>query len=333
MRISVTIPAYNASRHIEQTLDSIMAQRRQPDEVIVCDDGSCDDTASIAARHPIGAKVIRRENAGVSAARNDTIEMATGDLIANMDADDLWHVDYLWRVEEAFEQYPDARLVFTRYWPFLEGHRPPSQDEADDAADTEIKEFDLAGYLSFDRKGLPVLPSFSVMKRDDLQTFGARPYLETHRCGENLLVHPLLAAMGRSCCIMARLGRYRMHAQSITADEVQSARWMAKVVGDMMVRAEAMGFDEESVSELSRYSASWLNMAGRRLGGAGFRREARRSFSRGWKLGGGLTSLKYLLASYIKAMDSRLWCEAWRPLESSRSSNPLLGMDDLVQAR
>ena len=310
-----------------------MAQRRQPDEVIVCDDGSRDDTAAIAARHPIGAKVIRRDNTGVSAARNDTIEMASGDLIANMDADDLWHVDYLWRVEEAFEQYPDAKLVFTRYWPFLEGHRPPAQDEADDAADSEMKEFDLAGYLAFDRKGLPVLPSFSVMKKDDLQKLGARPYLETHRCGENLLVHPLLAGMGQSCCIMARLGRYRMHAQSITADEVQSARWMVKVVDDMISRARTLGFDESSLSELSQYSAAWLNMAGRRLGGAGFRREARKAFTKGLKFGGGVNSLKYLLASYIKAMDSQLWCDAWRPLESSRSNNPLLAMDGLVQGR
>lgn len=310
-----------------------MAQRRQPDEVIVCDDGSSDDTASIAARHPIGAKVIRRENAGVSVARNDAIEMASGDLIANMDADDLWHVDYLWRVEETFEQHPDAKLVFTRYWPFLEGHRPPALDASEDADDSEMIKLDLAEYVSFDRTGLPVLPSFSVMKREDLQKLGARPYLDAHRCGENLMVHPLLAAMGTSCCIMARLGRYRMHAQSITADEVHSARWMVKVVDDMISRARTLGFDDQRMSVLSGYSAAWLIMAGRRLGGAGFRKEARRAFAKAWKLGGGLKSMKCLLASYIKFMDNQLWCEGWRPLESSRSSNPLLAMQGLVQGR
>ena len=73
MRLSVVIPAYNASSLLGETLDSVAGQVRSPDEVIVVDDGSVDDTNDIARKHPAVTKVLRRENGGIAAARNDGI--------------------------------------------------------------------------------------------------------------------------------------------------------------------------------------------------------------------------------------------------------------------
>ena len=92
-KISVIIPAFNASAHIVEALDSVLAQTLKPFEIVVVDDGSTDDTAervgAWAARSPIPVRLIRQANAGVSAARNRATEAAAGDLLAFLDSDDV----------------------------------------------------------------------------------------------------------------------------------------------------------------------------------------------------------------------------------------------------
>jgi glycosyltransferase involved in cell wall biosynthesis len=90
--------AYNAAPYLDSALASIAAQARQPDEVVLVDDGSTDGTAEIAeswtGRLPI--KVIQHgDNLGVGAGRRTAIEASTGDWIALLDADDYWLPDHL----------------------------------------------------------------------------------------------------------------------------------------------------------------------------------------------------------------------------------------------
>ena len=87
-KISVIIPAYNAEKHIEAAIKSIHQQNYDNLEIIVIDDGSTDTTADICKA--LGVKLIQQENLGISAARNVGLKAATGDLIAFLDADDLW---------------------------------------------------------------------------------------------------------------------------------------------------------------------------------------------------------------------------------------------------
>ena len=95
---SVVVPAYNAARTVGPTLASALAQTTRAIEVIVVDDGSCDDTVSIvadlAARDP-RLRLISQANAGVSAARNAGIAAAQASVIAFLDADDLWPAHHL----------------------------------------------------------------------------------------------------------------------------------------------------------------------------------------------------------------------------------------------
>lgn len=93
MKISVVVPAYNAAHFLPRCLNSVFSQTLQPAEVIVVDDGSQDDTAAVAER--LGAKVIRRPNGGLSAARNTGVQNSTSEWIALLDADDLWAPDKL----------------------------------------------------------------------------------------------------------------------------------------------------------------------------------------------------------------------------------------------
>ncbi len=88
--VSVVIPAYNAAATIEAAIRSALEQTRPPDEIIVVDDGSSDNTAAIvAAMHP-AITLIRQANAGCGRARNTGVRSAHGDWLALLDADDLW---------------------------------------------------------------------------------------------------------------------------------------------------------------------------------------------------------------------------------------------------
>ena len=91
--VSVVVPAYNAAATLDETLRSARAQSHLNLEIIVVDDGSTDDTHAIAAQHASAddrVRVVQQRNAGVAAARNKGWRAARSDLIAFLDADDLW---------------------------------------------------------------------------------------------------------------------------------------------------------------------------------------------------------------------------------------------------
>lgn len=96
-RVSVVIPAYNAEQTLCQALDSVLVQSVPASEIIVVDDGSSDETANLAEAYGGRVSCIRKDHGGVSAARNVGIEASTGELVALLDADDLWMPDKLER--------------------------------------------------------------------------------------------------------------------------------------------------------------------------------------------------------------------------------------------
>ena len=90
-KISIIIPAYNASKYITRTLDSVCNQTYKNLEIIVVDDGSSDNTLEICkeqSEKDNRIKVFHKENEGVTLARDMGISMATGELIGFIDADD-----------------------------------------------------------------------------------------------------------------------------------------------------------------------------------------------------------------------------------------------------
>lgn len=117
--VSVIIPAWNAAGTLARALDSVAAQTRRPDEVIVVDDGSSDDTVAVAARHPAGVRVVSQPNAGPAQARNRGAAQAAGTLLAFLDADDVWHPDKLAAQLAVFAAHPAVALCATpfRYFP------------------------------------------------------------------------------------------------------------------------------------------------------------------------------------------------------------------------
>ncbi len=90
MKISVVIACYNAEPFIAEAVESALAQDLSPGEILIVDDGSTD--ASMAALAPYAGKlkIIHQPNGGIAAARNTGLAHATGDIIAFLDADDVW---------------------------------------------------------------------------------------------------------------------------------------------------------------------------------------------------------------------------------------------------
>jgi glycosyltransferase involved in cell wall biosynthesis len=101
--VSVIIPAYNAARFIRWTIDSILNQNCQPSEIIVVNDGSTDDTASVVGAYEPPVRLINIENVGPTGARLKGVNAATSAWLAFCDSDDLWHPDHLSRLIDLVE--------------------------------------------------------------------------------------------------------------------------------------------------------------------------------------------------------------------------------------
>ncbi len=114
--VSIVIPAYNCSRYIRETIDSIVVQEGVSDvEIIVVNDGSTDNTGDIARTFGPQVKVIDQPNAGVCAARNRGINEAKGAFIALMDHDDYWLPNKLSNQLAAFDSNPHVDVVFSGF--------------------------------------------------------------------------------------------------------------------------------------------------------------------------------------------------------------------------
>lgn len=111
--ISVLMPCHNCAAHVEEALQSVLAQTFDDWELIVVDDGSRDDSAArIAACEDPRIRLIRQDNAGVSAARNRAIAAARGARLAFLDADDWWAPTLLERLSATLDEQPDAVAAY-----------------------------------------------------------------------------------------------------------------------------------------------------------------------------------------------------------------------------
>ncbi len=110
--VSVVIPAFNYGGYLAEAIDSALAQRGARTEVLVVDDGSTDDTPEVLERYGDAIRVHRQDNAGLSAARNVGAQLARGDLLVYLDADNKLHPDFVARCRDALLDHPTAGFAY-----------------------------------------------------------------------------------------------------------------------------------------------------------------------------------------------------------------------------
>jgi hypothetical protein len=117
-RVTAVVAAYNYAEYIADALDSALNQDYPPEllDIVVVDDGSTDATPEILERyhaaHPDRITVIHQPNAGNKAAANTAVQAASGELLAMLDADDVWPADKTRRQAERMAQDPSLGLVY-----------------------------------------------------------------------------------------------------------------------------------------------------------------------------------------------------------------------------
>jgi glycosyltransferase involved in cell wall biosynthesis len=121
--ISVIVPAYNTSRTIAETLDSVLAQTFEDYEVVVVDDGSPDDVAELVARSYPQVRLVRQENRGLAGARNTGIKEAKGEYVAFLDSDDVWLPRKLELQVEQIKTHPEADVFYADCYFWKDGER------------------------------------------------------------------------------------------------------------------------------------------------------------------------------------------------------------------
>lgn len=118
-KISVLVPVFNGEKTLRRAIESVLEGHELPDEVLIVNDGSADGTASIIEElqsfHPIIRCLALPSNGGLRNALNVGLEAASGDYIARLDADDVWHPRHLAAIREALMRKPEAKLFSAPY--------------------------------------------------------------------------------------------------------------------------------------------------------------------------------------------------------------------------
>jgi glycosyltransferase involved in cell wall biosynthesis len=115
---SVVIPLYNKAHIIDRTVASVLTQTLRDFELIIVNDGSTDDSLEIIGKYVNDSRIriVNQENKGVSAARNKGVFEATFNYVAFLDGDDEWLPNYLAKIKEAIELFPNAGMYGCTSW-------------------------------------------------------------------------------------------------------------------------------------------------------------------------------------------------------------------------
>ena len=122
MRISTIVTVYNLEKFIDECLQSIFAQTVPPDEIIVVDDCSTDNSASIIKKYAGKITYIKMpKNSGVLLSFISGIENATGDILSFLDGDDIWHKNKLEEISKMFLE-DESRILVTHDYECINGN-------------------------------------------------------------------------------------------------------------------------------------------------------------------------------------------------------------------
>ena len=219
--VSVIMPAFNAERFIERSIESVLDQSYNHFELIIVNDGSTDGTEELVKRFAAKDPRIRhlgQPNAGPSAARNLAIARAKGIFIAPLDSDDLWHSVFLERqVACMLEAGPRVGLTYT--W--------MAEIDDDSALNGNAANYVVEGevYLKLICCNFVVFPGSCLMRKATLERIGA--YDTSGKTNEDWDLNLRIADVAEFRCVPEFLAFYRRHSLSYSHDfrYVEAGYW------------------------------------------------------------------------------------------------------------
>jgi glycosyltransferase involved in cell wall biosynthesis len=189
--ISVIIPLYNKEKYVANTITSVLYQTFQDFEIIVVNDGSTDNSvAEVEKFKDPRIRIIHQKNSGVSTARNRGIKKAKYELIAFLDADDLWECDFLEKIHELKIKYNSCSIFATNYKVMTNN---TLKSIIINGLSYDFKEGILNNYFKIASKSDPIICSSAVViRKNAIEKIGGFP--EGIKAGEDLLTWARLAA-------------------------------------------------------------------------------------------------------------------------------------------
>jgi glycosyltransferase involved in cell wall biosynthesis len=292
--VAVIIPAYNAERFLDETLESVRAQTAPPSEIIVVDDGSTDRTAEVACRHHV--TVLSQPNTGPSAARNAAIRHTGQPWVAFLDADDVWEPDKLAVQWHAVQICPEAGGVFSDFVEFDATGPVGAPYFSRKPHYWAVKRTEVApGVMVCDRDSLGrhtlegnfFAPSTLLVRRSLLMQIGLfDPGVwgrEDIDCILRLLTVCPMAVVERP------LMRSRLHQTNLTQDHYRMA--VAGIALAQRVLENPAKYPPGAVERYRQEWPRWELNAGRFAEERGDLERARRHYLKSWRLGGGFIPL------------------------------------------
>jgi len=222
MKISVVIPAYNAATTLPATLESVFRQSLAPHEIIVLDDASTDDTPALLEGYAPRVRVEKGRHKGVAEARNQLCRAAKGDLVAFLDADDLWHPDYLGTQVQLFKDHPQAVALFTGHV-VLQGDSNHTWEAspAQDGSRPEV--IDSLDFLTrYNRHPGVFNMSFCCVPKRVLEGLGSEPFKIS--VAEDWYFFNCLALAGSVAYLQRPLVAYRVRPGSLSSNRLRLSK-------------------------------------------------------------------------------------------------------------
>jgi glycosyltransferase involved in cell wall biosynthesis len=218
--ISVIIPVYQGAKTISQAIDSVLNQSFKDYEIIVVDDGSTDNLNGVLNKYGEKIKLIKQMKSGVSASRNNGIKNSSGELIAFLDADDIWLPNKLAQQVKMFDANPHLGVVFGNVY-FWDGKIYQDKtyfDLMQPYRGEIITPFFAVDFVPF----LSVLMRKKILNKTDL-------FDETIRYVEDYELLLRIALNWEFDYVDFPVGAYRISNQQVSKDYLQVADYLLKM--------------------------------------------------------------------------------------------------------
>lgn len=278
MRISVYITSYNQRKVLQEAIESVLAQTRPADEILVVDDASSDGSQDLirgyAARFPSRVRpVLRQSNGGVASVRNEAVRAATGDFVTYVDGDDRFLPCKLAREEAALARQPGAELAFSDYYNITEqGDRTSRWAEGEPVPQGDV--FAAVFARRFPRRDIF---RFELVRRQRVLDAGG--YDESLRIFEDFDFKIRVSRLCRACYVPEPLAERRVHALGLSAAPAEDLFRVPARIWEKN-RALLKGLGPEEARRVRADLGAWLAPGARAAGHAALNAAGRPALER-----------------------------------------------------